>query len=432
MGQDDRAPEPDSLRGLARHPDFVRFCSARFLSGAALQMQNVAVGWFVYDLTHSALALGFAGLAAFLPAVGLALVTGHVADRFDRRLILATTFSVQMLAAAGLCACALRDAPSETAIAAVYGLIVLTGGARAFGNPASQALLPNLIPRAEFSRGIALATSVWQSATIAGPAVGGLLYALGPAVVFGVAATLFAGAATYAASIAHRAEPGERKAVTLETLLAGLVFIRRNRVLLGATTLDLFAVLLGGATALLPIYAQTILHTGPWGLGLLRAMPGLGAVATSVLLASHPLRRHAGLRMFGAVAVFGLVTIGFGLSTSLVLSMGFLLVAGAADTISVVVRQTLAQAETPDAMRGRVAAVNAIFIGASNELGEFESGLLAAWIGAKGAVVAGGVGTIAIAGLWSRMFPALRDRDWLVEPATGTVDPVGRRTAPAA
>jgi MFS family permease len=400
---------------LLRHPDFARFCTGRFLSGTAMQMQNVAVGWLIYDLTHSALALGLAGLAAFLPAIGLALFTGHVADRFDRRLILAVTFVVNATASAGLLACASGLLGGPAPVGLIYGFIVLTGTARAFGNPASQALLPNLVPRALFSRGVALASSFWQTATILGPAIGGFIYALGPAVVFGTASALFAVAATAIALIRHRTEPGERRAVNWASLVAGLVFIRQNPVLLGATTLDLFGVLLGGATALLPIYAQTILHVGPWGLGLLRSMPGLGAVAMAAVLTTWPLTSRAGRRMFQAVGTFGLATIGFGLSTHIGISMACLFIIGAADTISVVVRQTLVQAETPDAMRGRVAAANAVFIGASNELGEFESGTLAAWLGAMPAVVLGGIGTILVAALWSRLFPTLRDRDRLVE-----------------
>jgi MFS family permease len=400
---------------LLRHPDFARFCLARFMSGIAMQMQNVAVGWLIYDLTHSAMALGMAGLAAFLPAIGLALFTGHVADRFDRRLILATTYAANSIAAAGLFAAALGRLGGPAPLWLIYSLIVIAGTARAFGNPASQALMPNLIPRALFSRGVAVASSVWQTSTILGPALGGFLYAIGPGAVFGTACALFAGASLCAATIRHRAEPGERRAVTWTSLVAGLSFIRGNPVILGATTLDLFAVLLGGATALLPIYAQTILHVGPWGLGLLRSMPGLGAVAMAAFLATRPLARKAGPRMFLAVGVFGLATIAFGLSTNLIVSMACLFVLGASDTISVVVRQTLVQAETPDAMRGRVAAVNAVFIGASNELGEFESGLLAAWLGAMPAVVLGGVGTMLVALAWSRMFPALRHRDRLVD-----------------
>jgi MFS family permease len=399
---------------LLRRPDFARFCAARFASGLAMQMQNVAVGWLIYDLTQSALALGMAGLAAFLPAIGLSLVTGHVADRLDRRLIMAAMFAGNALASFALLVAAAGLVGRPVPVAVIYVLIVLSGAARAFATPASQALLPNLVPRKLFARSVALASSVWQTATIMGPALGGVLYAFGPGMVFGIAAALFGLGSACAASITHRAEQGKREPVNWASLIAGLVFIWRNPVLLGATSLDLLAVLLGGATALLPIYAQHVLHVGPWGLGLLRSMPGLGAVSMAAFLATRPLVRRAGVRMFIAVAIFGVATIAFGLSQNLPLSLACLFVLGAADTISVVVRQTLVQAETPDAMRGRVAAANSIFIGASNELGEFESGVLAAWLGAVPAVVVGGAGTILVAALWSRLFPALRQRDRLV------------------
>jgi MFS family permease len=401
-----------SAWALLAEPDFARFCSARFLAGCALQMQNVAVGWLVYDWTQSALALGLAGLAAFLPAAGLVLVAGHVADIFDRRRIVATVYAIHVVAALGLVACAFRGAE---ALLFAYGLIVLSGGARSFGNPASQALMPNLVAREAFGRAVPLAATSWQTATILGPAVGGLLYIAGPQVVFGTAALFFAAAGVAIASIRHRAPPLERRGASWAGIVAGIAFVRSRPLLLGAISLDLFAVLLGGATALLPIYAQTVLETGPWGLGLLRSMPGAGAVTMSALLATFPLARRVGVKLFLGVAVFGLATIAFGLSTSLPLSMGCLFVAGAADTVSVVVRQTLVQAETPDGMRGRVAAVNSIFIGASNELGEFESGLLAAWLGAVRAVVLGGLGTIAVAAAWTYLFPELWRRDRLVE-----------------
>ena len=401
-----------SAWALLRRADFARFCGARFLSGCALQMQNVAVGWLVYDWTQSALALGLAGLAAFLPAAGLVLFAGHVADLYDRRRIVATVYAIHVVAALGLVACALTG---REALPYAYGLIVLSGGARSFGNPASQSLLPNLVGRELFGRAVTLAATFWQSATILGPTVGGLLYVAGPQVVFGTAAAFFAAACLAIASIRHRAEPVAKRAASLTELFAGIAFIRSRPILLGAISLDLFAVLLGGATALLPIYAQTVLETGPWGLGLLRSMPGAGAVSMSLLLATFPIDRRVGRKLFVGVAVFGLATIVFGLSASLPLSMACLFCAGAADTISVVVRQTLVQAETPDGMRGRVAAVNSIFIGASNELGEFESGLLAAWLGAVRAVVLGGVGTIAVAAAWTRLFPELWRRDRLVE-----------------
>jgi MFS family permease len=392
--------------------DFRLFGAARFLSGLSYQMQAVAIGWFVYDLTQSALALGLVGLAGFLPAMLSALVSGHVADAYERRRVGAAAFALQAAASFGLLIYALFG---HGAVWPIYALVVVVGTARAFANPALQALLPTLVPGPQFGSAIAWNSSLWQTASVMGPALGGLLYALGPTVVFAVAGTSFALASLSVALIRHRPAPvTERPAISWEALLAGIRYIRSQPVVLGAISLDLFAVLLGGATALLPIYAAEVLHVGPLGLGALRSMPAAGAVATAVLLAYYPLRRHAGLRMLRAVMVFGLATIVFGLSTSLVLSMACLFVIGAADMISVYVRQSFVQGETPDAMRGRVAAVNTVFIGASNELGEFESGTLAAAIGAMPAVVLGGVATVAVALLWGRLFPALRDRDRLL------------------
>ena len=295
----------------------------------------------------------------------------------------------------------------------VYAVATLVGSARAFANPAGQALLPSLVPRDVFPGAVSLMASAWQSSSIIGPAIGGLLYILGPAMVFGSAAACFAIAAAFVFSLGPRPGAGGGRP-TLESLFAGIAFIRSRPVVLGAISLDLFAVLLGGATALLPIYARDILHTGPWGLGLLRSMPALGAVAMSVLLAWRPLQRGAGRKIITAVSVFGAATLVFGLSETLWLSMAALFVTGAADMVSVVVRQTLVQLETPDEMRGRVAAVNSVFIGASNELGEFESGALAAAVGPVGSVVLGGIGTLAVAVAWVRLFPQLWRRDRLI------------------
>jgi MFS family permease len=395
-----------------RNGDFRLFGAARFLTGLAFQMQAVAVGWFVYDITRSALALGLVGLASFLPAMLSALVTGHVADTYDRRLVAALAYATLALADLGLLLAAWLG---TTTLWPIYGLVVVIGTCRAFANPALQALLPTLVPRPLFGSAIAWNASLWQSASILGPATGGFLYALGPAVVFGAAAASFALASALILAIQFRpAALAERPPVTWETLSAGLTYIRTHPVVLGAISLDLVAVLLGGATALLPIFAAEVLHVGPLGLGVLRSMPAAGAVLTAIALAYRPLQRQAGLRMLQAVAIFGLATVGFGLSTSLPLSMACLFVTGAADMISVFVRQTFVQGETPDAMRGRVSAVNSVFIGASNELGEFESGTLAALISAVPAVVAGGLATLLIAALWGRVFPALRARDRLV------------------
>ncbi|NEU13289.1 MFS transporter [Methylobacterium sp. BTF04] len=402
-------------RAVFANGDFRLYGSARFLTGLAFQMQAVAVGWFVYDLTRSALALGLVGLASFLPAMLAALITGHVADTYDRRLVASVAYATLAAADLGLLAAAHYG---TTTLWPIYALVVVIGTGRAFANPSLQALLPTLVPRTLFGSAIAWNASLWQSASILGPALGGFLYALGPAMVFGTAAASFLLASLLIAAIRFRpAAITERPPVTWATLSAGLTYIRDHPVVLGAISLDLVAVLLGGATALLPIFAAEVLHVGPLGLGTLRSMPAAGAVLMAVALAYWPLQRQAGLRMLQAVAVFGLAILVFGLSTSLPLSMACLFVTGAADMISVYVRQTFVQGETPDAMRGRVSAVNTVFIGASNELGEFESGTLAALIGAVPAVVFGGVATILVAGLWGRLFPALRARDRLLPPA---------------
>ncbi len=397
-------------RGLLRHRDLALFLGGRFVSAMAVQMQNVAVGWLVYDLTRDPLALGLVGLASFLPAIALALVTGHVADRADRRGIIVACYVLTTLTALGLLACAWMRAP----VWVIYALVLAFGLGRAFANPAGQALLPGLVPAEELGGAIAWGSSVWQTATIIGPAVGGALYVLGDTVVFAAAAACFALSTLLFALVRHRSRTTSGVKADWATLLAGIAFIRSRPAIFGAISLDLFAVLLGGATALLPIYARDILQVGPTGLGLLRSAPAAGALGMALYLVWRPLRQRAGARMFQAVALFGLATIAFGLSRDFLLSLGCLVVLGAADMVSVVIRQTLVQAETPDGMRGRVSAVNAVFIGASNELGEFESGAVAALIGTVPAVVVGGAGTLLVAALWARWFPELRHRDRLV------------------
>jgi MFS family permease len=416
-GTDTAAAGPESGWAAFRHRDFALYCGSRFLSALAVQAQNVGVGWLVYDLTGDPLALGLIGLASFLPAVGLALVTGHVADRLDRRSVLLACYAAMTLIALGLLAFASGrgGGASDGRVWPVYALTVAFGAARAFANPAGQALVPNLVPRHHLGNAVAWNSSAWQTATIVGPAAGGLLYALGAQAVFGAAAACFALTLALLAAIRHRGRAAAAERPTWASLVAGIGFIRSRPVILGAISLDLFAVLLGGATALLPVYARDVLHTGPWGLGLLRSAPAVGAVCMALLLAHRPLRRRTGRRMFQAVALFGLATIGFGLSTSLPLSLACLFALGAADMVSVFVRQTLVQVETPDAMRGRVAAVNSVFIGASNELGEFESGVLASLVGAVWAVVLGGAGTLLVAAIWARWFPELRERDRLTD-----------------
>ncbi len=405
------APRHGGLAALG-HRDFRLFMAARFLSGLAIQAYNVGLGWHVWDVTRSPLALGLVGLAVFVPNLVFALASGEVADRFDRRLVAAIAFATMATAALGVLACVVLDVRSATPI---YAFAALLGTARAFGNPSTQALLPTLVPRALFANAVALGSSAWQVSTIAGPALGGILYAIGPEAAFGSAVAAFAVASVSIARVTPRPPVVPPEKPSLDRLFAGIRFIRSRPAIFGAISLDLFAVLLGGATALLPIYAREILATGPWGLGLLRSAPALGAAATAIFLAHRPLRRWSGITMFAAVAVFGLATIGFGLSTALAPAVGFLTVLGASDMVSVFVRQTLVQHDTPDEMRGRVSAVNSVFIGASNELGEFESGLLAAALGPVGAVVIGGVGTLLVAGVWAGLFPELRRRDRLAE-----------------
>ncbi len=396
-------------RAVFASRDFGLYLAARFLSALAIQMQNVAIGWLVYELTRDPFALGLVGLASFLPAVALALVTGHTADRYDRRGILVACYLVTLVTALGLLAIAVTG---SRRIGLIYGLLLVFGISRAFANPAGQALVPNLVPPEQLGNAIAWNSTAWQTATIAGPALGGLLYYLGADLAFGAAALCFLVCCLLFALIRSRPQPPPGE-MNWDTLLAGIRFIRSRPAIFGAISLDLFAVLLGGATALLPIFARDILDAGPGGLGLMRSMPAVGALLVALWLAQRPLQSRSGLRMFQGVAIFGVATIGFGLSTSLVLSCVCLFVLGAADMISVFVRSTLVQFDTPDAMRGRVAAVNSVFIGASNELGEFESGAMAAAIGTVPAVVVGGLGTLAVCGLWMRWFPELRYRDRL-------------------
>ncbi|HYM31683.1 MAG TPA: MFS transporter [Candidatus Cybelea sp.] len=397
--------EPDSGRSLLRHPPFARFWFSRIASTIAFQMLNVAVGWQVYALTGDALALGMLGLVQFVPMVALTLLVGHVADRYDRRRIIALCQITMSSAAAVL---ALGTAQGWLGIASIYALMAVVGGARAFENPTLQALLPNLVARPLVPRASAVSASANQTAQILGPAIGGLAYGLGPALVYGSVAVLAVLASGLVSSISMPAAARKIEAPTFESLFSGLRFVFHHRVILGTLSLDLFAVLLGGATALLPIYARDILGTGPWGLGLLRAAPPVGALTMSMVLAKWPLKQAVGTKLFVALTGFGIGTIVFGLSTYLALSLSALALLGACDVISVVIRLSLVQLKTPDDMRGRVSAVNALFIGTSNQLGEFESGVAAALFGAVASVLIGGVGTVLIALLWMWLFPELR------------------------
>jgi len=398
--------------GLAlRHPAFRRYLLARLFGMLGFQMQGVAVGWQVYEITHEPLHLGYVGLAQFLPSILLSLVAGEVADRFERRRLLMVCYG--LLASCTFALAALTLAPSPS-VRWIYAVLVMLGVVRAFAGPAAQALVPNLVPSEHFPNAVAWSSSVWHAAVVVGPALGGFAYAAaGSGSVYVVAALLqlvalaAIGALPLGRVIAARSEEGG----ALQRLVAGLAFVWRKKVILGAISLDMVAVLLGGAVALLPVYAKDILHIGPTGLGVLRSAPALGATVMSLLLAVHPIERRTGLVMFTGVFVFGLATIAFGLSRSFGVALATLVVLGAADMVSVFVRSNLVQLATPDGMRGRVSAVNLAFIGVSNELGEFESGVTAAWLGTEVAVIVGGVGSCVVVLAWMLLFPALRRVD---------------------
>lgn len=395
---------------LRHHRPFLAFWLARVCTASGFQMLTVAIGWHLYALTGSVLDLGLVGLVEFLPRVLFMLHTGHVADRYDRRRVAALCQTAQGLIAAALVFGSATDNVSREMI---FLLAFALGAARAFEMPATQALLPNIVPAQLFPRAVAAAASAMQAATIVAPALGGLLYALGSLWVYGPVTVLYGIACCLMLTLASRQQVLRKEPASMESLLAGIRFIRSRPDILGAISLDLFAVLLGGATALLPVFAKDILLTGPWGLGLLRSAPAVGALAMSFWLARFPIERNVGWIMFTAVGVFGVATIAFGLSTSFWFSLAVLAVLGAADMISMVIRGAFVQLHTPDEMRGRVSAVNGLFIGASNQLGEFESGVTAAWFGTVPAVVMGGVGTLLITGLWIRLFPTLANRDRL-------------------
>lgn len=378
-----------------------------------MEMQSVAVGWQVYEMTRQPLALGLVGLAQFLPGIILFLVSGHAADRFDRRKVLMICYA--SFAACSACLLVVTASRLQS-VSPIYVILVFAGVVRSFAGPASRAILPQLVPAEHFPNAVAWTATVFQAATLLGPAAGGLIYAAfgGPTAVYACA---IAGAAV-ASAMTLRMRPHPRTASSEEfsaqTVFAGLRYIFRQKLILGSISLDLFAVLFGGAVALLPVYAREILHTGPWGLGLLRSAPAIGALSMAVVLAHWPLRERVGITLLWCVAGFGVFTVVFGISRSLVFSMLALLLVGACDMVSIIIRNTLVLVTTPDRMRGRVNAVEMIFIGASNELGEFESGAVAAWIGTVPAVVVGGLGTLVVVAVWMRAFPELRTRDRLV------------------
>jgi len=394
------------------YPNFIYFQTSRMLVVMAQEMQSVAVGWQIYEITKRPLDLGYVGLAQFLPGILLFLVSGQAADRFDRRKLLTICYGGIALSSGLLLRAALVGVHS---VFPIYVVIVLLGVARAFNGPASRALLPQLVPEEHFPNAVAWGATFFQTATIVGPALGGVIYAIsrGPAAVYGTAMLTSIAALLLTLRIKPRAITRRREPVNWKFVLAGLRYIWRQKLVLGSISLDLFAMLLGSAVALLPFYAGEILKTGPWGLGLLRCANGIGAGAMAIFIAYRPLRRRAGATMLWCVAAFGAFTVLFGISHNLILSMIALILVGAADMVSVVVRATLVQLATPDEMRGRVNAVDMVFIGASNEIGQLESGFTAHLFGLVPAVVLGGVGAIVVTALWAWMFPELRKADSL-------------------
>ncbi|TIW24435.1 MAG: MFS transporter [Mesorhizobium sp.] len=396
---------PDQRYAAFRHRPFLSYWVARFLTTFATMIVSVAVGWQVYDLTRDPFDLGIVGIVQFLPSLLLVLVTGVVADRFGRRLIMTLSSLIEAGCAVGLLLLTLRGLAGPLPI---FVVLAMFGIARAFYGPASSSLFANLVPPEDFANAIAWNSSAWQTATIVGPVAGGLLYGLSAETAYITAAVLMLVAALLVFTIPKPAQQTATDKPTMETLFAGFRYIWSEKIVLGAISLDLFAVLLSGASALLPVYARDILELGPWGLGLLRSAPGIGAICVAVWLAGHPIRDHAGKIMLGFVGLFGAVTVLFGVSTIAWLSILALALLGATDMFSVYIRETLIQLWTPDDVRGRVNAVNQVFVGASNEVGEFRAGTMAALIGTVPAVVIGGIGAVAVAGLWAWLFPALR------------------------
>jgi MFS family permease len=412
---DEGSPAQSSTAAFGSR-DFRLYQMARLMVVIGAEAQALAVAWQVYQITHRAIDLGYTGLALFLPGLLFLLPAGHVADRFDRRQVVLHCYALQVLCTAALFAFAWTGLHR---VAPIYLVLFLVGTGRAFSGPASSALIPHLVPKEHFVNAVTWGATIFQIATISGPTIGGFLYTLpsfggayahivGGGIVYGFTLATLVWYLALVGMLRIRVGRMEPKAVSRDVLLAGVRYVVRTQVLLGSISLDLFAVLLGGSVALLPIFAETILHTGPRGLGVLRAAPGVGALAVSLLLTFRPIRRQAGMRMLVCVGLFGAATVVFGLSHSIWLSLVALLITGAADMVSVVIRSSILQLATPPEMRGRVSAVNSLFLGASNELGEFESGLTAQWFGAVRAVVLGGVGSLAVTGVWSVWFPNLR------------------------
>ena len=410
-----------------RSRDFRLYQSARLLVILGAEAQSVAVAWQVYQITHSALDLGYTGLALFLPGLFFMLAAGHVADRFDRRKIILVCYGLQAVCTGVLLWLTMHgtghNAAGAVRIWPIYAVLLGIGLGRAFSGPAASALLPSLVPKGQFVNAVTWGATIYQIANMAGPAVGGLLFTLaltgrlarwsGAGIVYCFTLLMLVGFMVLVGMMRARPVQVVKKAFNVRTMLAGLEYVWSTKLLLGSISLDLFAVLLGGAVALLPIFAHEILHAGPQGLGLLRAMPSVGALAVSLTLTMFPIKRHAGWLMLGCVTMFGAATVVFGLSKSIAVSLVALVVVGASDMVSVVIRSSILQLATPEAMRGRVSAVNWLFIGASNEFGEFESGLTAHWWGAVRAVVVGGVGTLVVVAGAAGLFPKLRGADRL-------------------
>jgi MFS family permease len=393
---------------LLEHRSFVAYWCARTATNGAYQMQAVAVGWQIYELTGSAFDLGLVGLVQFFPVVVLGLLIGHIADRYDRRVVVAICQLVKALAAAAFAIGTLGGFLSRDVMLAI---LFVSGMARAFETPTMHTLVPGIVPPVLLQRAIAASSTASQTAIICGPAIGGLLYVFGASTVYLTCTAVFVLASILVSFIQMQRTPPDKKPVTVEAVFAGFRYIRRNPVVLGAISLDLFAVLLGGVTALLPIYAKDVLEAGPWGLGLLRSAPAIGALAISIWLAHHQIERRVGHVLFIAVAAFGAAAVAFAFSTSIVISILALAVYGAGDAVSVVIRHSLVQTRTPHEMLGRVLAVNFMFTGTSGTLGEFRAGTVAALFGAFTSVLVGGIGAIVIALLWMKLFPELRRID---------------------
>jgi MFS family permease len=406
-----------TLRALLAQRSYVRMWSARLVGNLAGQIQAIALAWQVYtvarvhgSVAEGAFAVGMLGLSSFLPMFLLALIAGETADRHDRRAIMAIANLVELACAGALCALAYTG---SVALWPIYLIGVAFGAARAFFQPASGALGPTLVPLKLLPRAIAMNSLSWQLASVVGPAIGGFLVAGSSALAFGVAGALFAASSLLLLTFASPPQSGAQGASRLEQIREGLDYLWTNPFVLGSISLDLFAVLLGGATALLPVYARDVLHAGSMGFGILRAAPSVGGVTMAVVLSTRPIRRQAGVKMFLGVAGFGMATVVFALSKSIALSVAALILLGASDMVSVFIRSSLVQIRTPNEMRGRVGAVSSLFIGASNELGDFESGTVARFLGPVGAALFGGIGSLAVTGLWATIFPELRKADRL-------------------